>query len=577
MADGEGEFAFAIGPATIIYGLICACVYGEGEHRMRQQKDVMAEMRDGTNIGVRLYVPDEEGAYPVLFAASPYRYDTDDLPVHSIFPWRETGPIEWYTDHGYAYVHADVRGTGKSEGEYGLLDRTEQQDLYDIIEWIAEQPWSTGKVGGIGQSYYAMSQWFMGIQNPPHLACIAPYDGLIDMYRDSAYIGGIYGEFFANWYNMIRANNLHRAAGDETGRELTQDLAREIMQHETFDDWWQERCAHLRLSEIEVPVLSVGAWGKVGLHLRGNLLAFEELESDKRLVVTGAANVAEAVHLFDQPEFHEQVFLPFYDKHLKGEGASEAKEPAVKLFIRGKNEYRAEDQWPLERAQLTSYYLSGEPSGSVSSLNDGSLSLYAPEGEAGATAYDYPNKKWALGVVSMGKFGPDPVAGVLTFVTPPLGHDTEVTGPIVLELFASSDQTDTDFVIKISDQFPQADEERALERQPQSLIVTKGWLKASHREKDESKSSPHRPFYTHDTPKPLTPGEVYKFEVEVHPTSYVFKEGHRIRLEIVNGDSPLTDAPFTHQYLPHKVGRDSIHHSVVHPSRLILPVVDGEA
>ncbi|MDP6172620.1 MAG: CocE/NonD family hydrolase, partial [Rhodospirillales bacterium] len=331
---------------------------------MRVTSDVMVPMRDRVKIAVRIYLPDEEGAYPTLFAPSPYRYDTDDIPVHSIFPWRETGPVEWYMEHGYSYVHADTRGTGKSEGEFGLLDETEQQDLYDVIEWIAAQSWSTGKVGGIGQSYYAMTQWFMGIQNPPHLACIAPYDGMIDLYRDSVYIGGIYGEFFANWYNMIRTNNLHRAAGDNSGRELTKDLAKEIMLHQTFDGWWQERCAHLRLSEIKVPVLSVGAWGKVGLHLRGNVLAYEELSGPKRLVVTGAGSVSEAVHLFDQPEFHEQYFLPFYDHHLKGVDNGVMDEPPVEIFVRGANAYRSETEWPLKRAEQVSYYLGDAKSNS---------------------------------------------------------------------------------------------------------------------------------------------------------------------------------------------------------------------
>jgi len=538
---------------------------------MKVTSDIMVTVRDGVKIAVRIYQPDDDGAYPTLFASSPYRYDTDDIPVHSIFPWRETGPVAWYVDHGYAYVHADARGSGKSEGEYGLLDKAEQQDLYDVIEWIAEQPWSNGKIGGIGQSYYAMSQWFMGIENPPHLACIAPYDGLIDPYRDSVYIGGVYGEFFANWYNMVRANNLHRAAGDESGREMSPDLAKEIMTHQNYDDWWRERSAHERLSDIKVSVLSVGAWGKVGLHLRGNLLAYEELNCPKKLVVTGAANVSEAVHLFDQPEFHEQFFLPFYDHHLKGADNGVMEQSPVEIFVRGTNAYRSENEWPLERAEHVSYYLSDQTSNSISSLNDGTLSTEATAD--GDTSYDYPNQAWALGVVAMSKFGPNPVGGVLTFTTPPLEEDTEVTGPIILELFASSDQPDTDFIIKISDQFPQAEEERAQGRQPAFFTITKGWLKASHREKDDQRSTAHRPYHTHQSPEPLVPGEVYKFEIEVHPTSYVFQAGHRIRLEIANGDSPLTDAPFTHQYLPHKIGRDTIHHNSEFPSRLILPVL----
>ena len=148
-------------------------------------------VRDGVNIAVAIYLPKDSGRYPTLFAASPYRFDNNLLPPTPQFLWRETGPIKWYLDHGYAFVHMDVRGTGRSDGEYRFLDSKEQTDFYDVIEWVAQQPWSDGKIGGIGQSYYAMTQWFMAAQKPPHLACIAPYDGLIDAYTGIAYSGGI--------------------------------------------------------------------------------------------------------------------------------------------------------------------------------------------------------------------------------------------------------------------------------------------------------------------------------------------------------------------------------------------------
>ena len=541
---------------------------------MRVTSDVMVPMRDGVKIGVRIYQPDDDGAYPTLFAISPYRYDTDDIPVHNLFQWRETGPVEWYIDHGYTYVHADVRGSGKSEGTYGFFDHTEQQDYYELIEWIAEQPWSTGKIGGIGQSYYAMAQWFMGILNPPHLTCLAPYDGMIDMYRDSAYNGGIYSEFFVWWYNLVRANNIFRAAGDESGRAMEPDMAMEMMRHQTYDDWWDERAAHPHLSKIKVPVLSVGAWGKVGLHLRGNLIAYEELQSPKKLVVTGAADINEALHMFDEPEFHERFFKPFYDYHLKGIDNGVMEEPPVTIFIRGLDEYRDEAEWPIARTEYVPYYLSGEPSGSVTSLNDGSLSTDAPGDSSDPTSFDYPDPQWGLGVVAMSQFGPDPAARVLTFTSAPLDQDTEVSGPILLELFAASDQPDTDFIVKLSDQFPQSDDERTQGRQPAFAPVTKGWLKASHHsDKDEARSTEYRPFYRHAEHRPLVAGEVNRFEIEVHPTAHLFKAGHRIRLEISNGDSPLTDAVFTHQYMPHKHGRDTLFHDGTNPSRLLLPVI----
>ena len=115
-------------------------------------------------------------------------------------------------------MHADVRGSGGSEGEFGFMDATEQQDYVQLIAWIIRQSWCNGKVGGIGQSYYAMAQWLMATLNPPGLACIAPYDGLVDQYRCSNYHGGIYCSYRTHWYGNLRVDNMHRPAGSERPR-----------------------------------------------------------------------------------------------------------------------------------------------------------------------------------------------------------------------------------------------------------------------------------------------------------------------------------------------------------------------
>jgi predicted acyl esterase len=114
---------------------------------------------------------------------------------------------------------------------------------------------------------------------------------------------------------------------------------------------------------------------------------------------------------------------------------------------------------------------------------------------------------------------------------------------------------------------------RAKDAQPTFANVSKGWLQASHREKDLARTTALRPFYTHTNPQPLTPGEIYRFDIEMLPTAYVFRKGHRIRLEIANGDSPLTDAVFTHPYPPTAIGTDTIQHRGAYPSCLLLPVV----
>ena len=168
-----------------------------------------------------------------------------------------------------------------------------------------------------------------------------------------------------------------------------------------------------------------------------------------------------------------------------------------------------------------------------------------------ATSYTYPDWEWVNGVAVIGPDGRvDPVRRVLTFTSAPLAADLEVTGPIVLKLFASSTAIDTQFIVKLTDQHPQDEAARAKGEQPGYTPVSKGWLKASHREKDEQRSTPTRPFYTHTNPQPLMPGEIYQFDIEVLPISYVFKQGHRIRLELANGDSPATDGVFSHPYHP---------------------------
>ena len=548
-----------------------------GQHAMTVEKDVKVVMRDGVKISLVVYRPAGAGRVPALFAASPYQYEYDDVPAFPLFLWRETGPVEWYVSQGYAYVHADVRGSGRSEGDFGFMDATEQQDYVELIAWIARQDWCNGKVGGVGQSYYAMAQWLMATLNPPGLACIAPYDGLVDQYRCSNYHGGIFCSYRPGWFIGLLATNQHRAAGGQGRPRMRTDLVGDIVDHPLDDAWWRERSPFWRLGDIKVPVLSIGHWGKMGLHLRGNILGYEgATAAPKKLVVTGARNVHEAHHQFDQVEFHEKELLPFYDQHLKGIDNGVMDGAPVRIFVRGTGKFREEPEWPLARATYLPYYLRQGPSGSVTSLNDGGLSTDAPPANEAATSYTYPDWEWKNGVVAMDAAGrPDPIRRVLTFTSAPLDRDLEVTGPIVLKLFASSDQIDTQFIVKLADQHPQDQAARQKGDQPGSTVVSKGWLKASHREKDKARSTALRPFYTHANPQPLTPGEIYQFDIEVLPTSYVFKKGHRIRLEIVNGDSPLTDAVFSHPYHPAQVGSDTIHHDAAHASCILLPVVEG--
>ncbi len=522
-------------------------------------------MRDGVRIVAALYLPKGRGHFPTLLAASPYRFDNNLVPAIPAFLWRETGPIEWYLEQGYAYVHMDVRGTGRSGGQYRYMDRKEQRDLAEVIDWIVMQKWSNGRVGGIGQSYYARMQWCMATQNPLGLACIAPYDGNIDTYRASAYTGGIPGEFPSIWYNqttrVINANPFKGA-----GRILEWDYPGEVRRHPMYDAFWKERAPAEGLHRARVPAFSIGVWRKVDLHLNGNIVGFQRYGGPKKLLVFGSANVHAAVQDFSSVAFHERWLLPFYDHYLKGRDTSWQREPTVRWYVGGSGELRAAEDWPPKHIRYRSLYLRKGRSGAVASLNDGLLSAQKPPAAEGPTMFDYPHPGWRIGVIGFGADGrPDPVRRVLTFTSPALDSELEIAGPIELELWAASSNVDTDFIVKLSEQY----------RHDGYQVVTKGWLRASHRAVDEALSLRHAPWYAHDNPQPLQPNKPYRFRIAVMPTAHRFKKGSRIRLELANGDSSVTDFVFAHEYSPRKVGRDMIYHDARHPSKLHLPILEA--
>ncbi|HLH78268.1 MAG TPA: CocE/NonD family hydrolase [Candidatus Binataceae bacterium] len=536
---------------------------------MIDEKDVLVSMRDGARLGARIYRPDS-GRSPALLAIGPYRYDNNQLPPSPQFLWRETGPIEWYVSQGYAFVHVDVRGTGISDGEFGLLDRIEQQDMFDVVEWIARQPWCSGKVGGIGESYYCMAQWFMGAVNPPHLACIAPYDGMTDPYRYLAYQGGIEGYFPSFWYTIsVRLPNLHPANRDHP-REVTRDLMLDIQRHPFYDEFWRERAAVEQLDKIQVPAFIIGVWAKNDFHLPGMLIGYERVRGPRKLLITATASPLTALLDFASVEFHQKYLLPFYDRYLKDQQNGFENRPNVEYAVHNTGVIRCFETWPPPGVKRRRLFLAKGPSGSVSSLNDGLLAP-APSPGGGSTTYSYPQPTW-LGVV-VGPQPPDPVRQVLTFTTPTLDKDLELAGGAKLVLYASSTRDDMDFLVKVCEQFAQ---EPAAGMQPRFRVVGRGWLRASHQERDPRFDREDAPYYTHARAVPLEPGKIYQIEIAIVPCAYRFSKGNRIRLEIACTDSPVFDPLSMHMYRPDKIGADTIFHDAKYPSYLELPVLDAE-
>jgi hypothetical protein len=537
------------------------------------EKDVLVTMRDGIKVAVDIYRPDAPGKFPALYATSAYQKDLIYLPQWPIFHFRETNDVEWFVSLGYVYVHHDIRGSGKSvEGSWQFFSQEEQNDFYDVIEWAAQEPWCDGNIGMIGESMLAWVQWFAAAMQPPHLKCIAPFDAGADMYRDVAYHGGIMSLGFQSaWYTAeIRANYRVGKYGPSpnVGRW---DMPWEIMNHQTCDEFWKVRAPDF--SKIQCPVYSIGILHKTGIHLRGNVRGYEEVKVPKKLMLCHGDFEGDEMAIFNSREI-KLLLLRWYDHWLKGNDTGFMQEQPVSIFVRNREVYRPEKEWPLARTQYQKLYLRSGHSGAVESLNDGKLSWEPPTESNSSTTYSYPQPEWShfsgAGTAVMEDGVLHPTKKILTFTTDPMQKDTEVTGNIVMVLYASSDQTDTDFHIRIWDQLPDSMQEPGMP--PRGRITTRGWLKASHAcTRDEALSKPYRPYYRSDKPKPIEPNKVYKFEIEIWATSCCFLKGHRLRIDLACYDSNAFDFGGHYYYL--RMGKDTFYHDKDHPSHLILPVI----
>ena len=607
---------------------------GGSLYAVGSKRDQHVIMRDGARMIADIFRPFAEGRFPALLTVGAHGKEFVGLPPSAQYRMRECGPIDWYVERGYAFVHMDARGCGKSEGQFEWTGPAFQTDLYDVIEWMADQPWCNGQVGMIGAGFAGAAQWLAAAQQPPHLRCIAPYDAYFDPYRDLVYHGGIPSRYPHQWFQELRARRLFEypdrrwptrmPIADAVTKRLTEgsggtieeaglralSRARRLMDrmrpsqlasdpiHPMLDSaldgplYWVSG-AFSRLASIKTPFFSIANWSSLGTTLRGNLLAFELVEAPKKLLINGDVKspgswplVAtpdlreQAQELFNSVSFHEEL-LRWYDYWLKDLPTGIMDEPPVRYWMQGAGEYRTASTWPPSEISWRSLYLKGGIAPPVHSLNDGGLSWEAPAGEEPPSEMAVPNPSWSgeegLGTAVLSRSGvPDRIRSILTFTSAPLDAPFEVVGPIRLVLHASSSETDTDFVVRLADQSPVGGDAAALlarlDLPPQARVVSRGWLRASHRTVDEEQSTPGRPWHPHAHAEPLEPARVYVFDIEIWPTAWRFEKGHCIRLEVAPGDSPYFDRPVTH-YFRVREGLDQVFHDAAHPSHLVLPVL----
>lgn len=517
--------------------------------------------RHGRTLRADVYLPAGlEGPFPTLLAASPYQKSLRRLPAHPVFAFVEYGPMQLYLDQGYAYVIVDLPGTGRSGGNWDPVSHSEGEAIHDAIEAVAAQGWSTGRIGMIGQSYFCWSQWNAARTRPPHLATIVAYDGATDMYRDWMYHGGIPMQGFLGTWLIGSVLLQHQAEGhDIRGGERHQVLP-DMLSHTLDDAWQRDRAPFWELDRVDIPVFSIGVWGKAGLHLRGNVLGYERVAGPKQLLIAAPDSFKGAQMLYADEQFHRDEILPWYEHHLKGSANGVMQRPPVRFFTNGENRYRSASSWPPADVRASAFYLASARSGVVRSLNDGSLTETAPAAAPDLTRWRYPDPQWSAGVTSFDNGVPDHVAGVNTYTSAPFERAREFTGHGALVLHASSDQDDLDLIVKLS----------VLPPSGPARKMSQGWLRASHRAEDPALTQPLRPFHRHRERQPLAPGDVVELRLELLPMSMLVQPGERLRLEVSNHDSAVADQPMTHWY-GQKVGTDTYLHDSLRPSRLLLP------
>lgn len=356
--------------------------------------DVEIPMDDGSVVRADVFRPQEEGRYPVLMSYGPY---AKGLPFQVGFPaqwqsltakhpeilngssgkyanWETADPERW-VPLGYICIRVDSRGAGRSPGVIDSFSPREAQDFYDCIEWAAQQPWSNGKIGLAGVSYYASIQWIVAGKRPPHLAAICPFEGFSDFYRDVVRHGGMLNTFMIEWYPMqvtnvqhglgrrghVNPNNGVPISGpaelsDEQLIANRVDIdAMQVGSELITAGYFDGRRADL--PAIEVPVLSCGNWGGQGLHMRGNIEGYLHAGSKQKwLEIHGLEHWTEFY-----TDYGVALQRRFFDHFLKGEDNGWDREPPIRLQVRHTDKFieRAEFEWPLARTSWTPMYQIG--------------------------------------------------------------------------------------------------------------------------------------------------------------------------------------------------------------------------
>jgi predicted acyl esterase len=543
------------------------------EHDIISERNIMVRTNDDIDICVDVFRPSGEGKFPALVAMSGFN---KDIQSDRIWPAAsrsrrirgtpdaavEAGPIDFFVRRGYVYIIGSVRGTGLSGGAFNYLGNREMQDVYEVIEWAAKQPWCSGNVGMGGIGYFATHHLPVALLEPPHLKCVAPVSAFLDLYNYFWWPGGLLSNGFLRWFISLvnldchddekmllkelgeqeYRNDITRALGDKdicADPQLVDALKNpdlptngtliDILLHPTWCPYWEER-AIMDYDKIKVPAYIVAA-----SHRPGAFYHWPEMKMPKKLLNCPPAYTDRPFYQFSWE------LLRWFDYWLKGMDTGIMDEPNVRLFVQGADEWLSADDFPIPGTKWLPFFLH----------ENRSLCEIEPWPDAESASYDD---------------APDG-RGSLKYYSAPMVENTEIAGPILLNLYMSCRNTDANFVISLWDAAPDGNETR----------LTDGYLKASHRELNKEKSKPWLAVYTHTNPEPLVPGQVYPLSINLNPTASLFQAGHRIVLKISSADDEPGDLTQVRMYhlcsqTPNAI---TVYHNAQYPSSLLLPVTRG--
>lgn len=576
------------------------------------EKDLNIPMRDGTIIKCDVYRPKADGTFPVIMESTPYSKSNSSemkLGMHSYFVPR-----------GYVFICRDVRGRYLSEGEF-TMHWKEHEDGYDAVEWAAVQPWSNGKVGLSGTSYGGQMCLHTAVGQPPSLVCITPALTSADLWREWYYRGGamemvflmswsaqqfgpdqakrrLKGEALERVLELIEAYNTDAEAlakiipvSDFKPSRITHELDqfKDWVSHPTDGPFWWKKNLQTYVCNVNVPALHIGGW--YDIFTAGTIKCYKEIEllgatararTNQRMMigpwyhrsynigdeVLGIVNYGPGVN---EPPFNvmRHEFVDYWLKDIKHDTFDLDK--PVYVFTSGINKWRRESDWPLPDTDYSPFYFHGGKSGSIDSLNDGTLSAAEPVKDEKPQTYVYDPMKPAPtrggGILWSFAAKPDGEAvpgghdqqvvdrASLTFTSEPLTEPLEITGHVRAVLYAASDCVDTDWVVRLCE----------VQEDGVSVNLVDGILRARFRTSGIN-------------PTLIEPGKVYEYEVDLWSTSHVFLPGKRIRVTVNSSSFPrwsrnMNVAEFPEFATEWKVANNTVYMDTKYPSHIMLPVI----